>query len=91
MVGSPWRLGPLKRVIGEEAGIGADSGNWMIAEPSPSPTIAFEQKRRASTVAVVAASFPIVQTGSPVVCREPWRSYFKVSVLMIGGSCPDSV
>ena len=89
-VGLPSFFGPLKIVIGEEAGIGPCSGKLTTALPKPVPTIAPGQSLRATFV-VVAASFACVQTGSPRVSTPPFLSNQNTSCLRIGGGVPSAV
>ena len=77
-------------MIGEEAGIGACSGNLMIALPLPLPTIAPVHAARACST-VVASSWPARQIGRPTVSTAPWRSNSMSIVSRIGGSSPFTV
>ena len=86
----PCFFGPLKIVIGEEAGIGACSGKLTTALPKPVPTIAPGQSLRACFV-VVAASFAIVQTGRPRVSTAPCLSNQSTICSRIGGGVPSAV
>src|SRR3954452_18076959 len=89
-VGLPCFLGPLKIVIGEEAGIGADSAKLITALPTPVTTIAPGQSAPACLV-VVATSFDLVQPGRPLVTTEPCLSKKKMICLRIGGVVPSTV
>src|SRR4051812_10171967 len=80
----------LKRVIGEDAGIGPCSGKMTTALPKPVPTIAPGQSLRAWAV-VVAANLPGVQTGRPLVSTLPCLSNQRGTVSRTGGGDPSSV
>src|ERR1044072_2870774 len=84
-VSLPCFLGPLKKVSGEEAGIGACSGNLTIAEPKPLPMIAPPHALRDAGTSV-ATSLPCVQTSRPLVSTAPCLSNSKLSSPRIGGS-----
>src|SRR5215218_358380 len=90
ITGLPCFGAALKRVIGEEAGIGACSGKMTTALPKPLPTIEPGQSLRACGV-VVAASLPGVQTGRPFVSTSPFLSNQIVTVSTIGGGVPSLV
>ena len=90
-VSSPCTLGPLKRVIGEETGIGACSGK---RDDRAADALADDRVGAGAAGGGDVGGLEFAggaDFGRPVVSTEPCLSNSKVSVSRIGGSSPETV